>query len=362
MRLDPALVHRRARPAEVVRHLPGRARERLRGGHAASTARPSTASAASRRATCSPGPTPTRFELLPWGRRRRDRRPACSATSPTSTARRSRATPARSSSATSTGPASAGFSSTSPPRWSSSTSRRDDAVAAARAARHRRLLRPHHRRRRLRPPQAHHPHARGHGHPGRVLVPRGQPQPARDRPALHRRPHHGRQRDDVPPGRARDRPWSTACYATFMPKPLAGVQGSGMHTHLSLFEGDSNAFHDPATTTGLSKVGRAFIAGLLHHAPEITAVTNQLVNSYKRLIAGSEAPVHVTLGPQQPLGPGPGAGHQAGQGVLGPHRVPLARPGLQPVPRLLGASSPPGSRASRRATSCPTRPPPTSSS
>jgi glutamine synthetase len=83
-------------------------------------------------------------------------------------------------------------------------------------------------------------------------------------------------------------------YATFMPKPLSGVQGSGMHTHLSLFEGDENAFHEPGDQYGLSKVARGFIAGLLHHAPEITAITNQLVNSYKRLIAGYEAPVHLT--------------------------------------------------------------------
>ncbi len=83
-------------------------------------------------------------------------------------------------------------------------------------------------------------------------------------------------------------------YATFMPKPLQGVQGSGMHTHLSLFEGDANAFHDPDDEYRLSKVGRSFIAGLLVHAREITAVTNQLVNSYKRLIPGSEAPVHVS--------------------------------------------------------------------
>lgn len=84
-------------------------------------------------------------------------------------------------------------------------------------------------------------------------------------------------------------------YATFMPKPLQNVkQGSGMHTHLSLFEGDTNAFHDPDDEYKLSKVGRSFIAGLLVHAREITAVTNQLVNSYKRLIPGSEAPVHVS--------------------------------------------------------------------
>ncbi len=83
-------------------------------------------------------------------------------------------------------------------------------------------------------------------------------------------------------------------YASFMPKPLAGVQGSGMHTHCSLFEGDSNAFHDPGDEHGLSKVAKGFIAGLLHHAPEITAVTNQWVNSYKRLVRGYEAPVHIS--------------------------------------------------------------------
>jgi glutamine synthetase len=83
-------------------------------------------------------------------------------------------------------------------------------------------------------------------------------------------------------------------YASFMPKPLSGVQGSGMHTHFSLFEGDKNAFSDPGDPHGLSALARQFIAGLLHHASEITAVTNQWVNSYKRLVAGYEAPVHVS--------------------------------------------------------------------
>src|SRR4051794_32592349 len=83
-------------------------------------------------------------------------------------------------------------------------------------------------------------------------------------------------------------------HATFMPKPLTGVQGSGMHTHLSLFEGDGNAFHAPNEPYLLSKIGQAFVAGLLHHAAEITAVTNQLVNSYKRLIVGTEAPSYIT--------------------------------------------------------------------
>jgi glutamine synthetase len=93
-------------------------------------------------------------------------------------------------------------------------------------------------------------------------------------------------------------------HATFMPKPLEGVQGSGMHTHLSLFEGDTNAFHDASDPYQLSKVAKAFMAGILRHAREFTAVTNQLVNSYKRLIQGSgvgsqtqfEAPVHVSWG------------------------------------------------------------------
>src|SRR5499427_5978547 len=76
-----------------------------------------------------------------------------------------------------------------------------------------------------------------------------------------------------------------------MPKPLAHAFGSGMHTHLSLFEGDVNAFHDPGDRAGLSKVGKCFIAGLLRHAPEITAVTNQWVNSYKRLAINREAPI-----------------------------------------------------------------------
>jgi glutamine synthetase len=83
-------------------------------------------------------------------------------------------------------------------------------------------------------------------------------------------------------------------HASFMPKPMAGVQGSGMHTHVSLFEGDQNAFHDPGDPYGLSKVAKCFMAGLLTHAAEITAVTNQWVNSYKRLVAGYEAPTHVS--------------------------------------------------------------------
>src|SRR5579884_2577972 len=86
-------------------------------------------------------------------------------------------------------------------------------------------------------------------------------------------------------------------YASFMPKPFDDQPGSAMHTHLSLFEGDRNAFHDASDPYHLSKVGRAFVAGLLTHAAEITAVTNQWVNSYKRLWGGGEAPAYVCWGP-----------------------------------------------------------------
>ena len=85
-------------------------------------------------------------------------------------------------------------------------------------------------------------------------------------------------------------------YATFMPKPFTEHPGSGMHTHMSLFEGDTNAFFDASGQYRLSKVGRQFMAGLLRHAPEITAVTNQYVNSYKRLWGGGEAPSFVCWG------------------------------------------------------------------
>jgi glutamine synthetase len=83
-------------------------------------------------------------------------------------------------------------------------------------------------------------------------------------------------------------------YATFMPKPVLGENGSGMHTHQSLFKGEKNAFFDPKDLYHLSKEGKCFIAGLLKHAPELTAVTNQWINSYKRLVPGYEAPVYLS--------------------------------------------------------------------
>ncbi len=122
--------------------------------------------------------------------------------------------------------------------------------------------------------------------------------------------------------------------ASFMPKPFTDMAGSGMHTHMSLFEGDRNAFYDATDEVRLSKIGRQFVAGLLAHSAEITAVTNQWVNSYKRLVGGGEGPRLRLLGPQQPLGAHPGAAVQAQQAVGGTHRIPRHRLGVQSLSGL----------------------------
>ncbi|HEX76404.1 MAG TPA: glutamine synthetase [Dehalococcoidia bacterium] len=83
-------------------------------------------------------------------------------------------------------------------------------------------------------------------------------------------------------------------YATFMPKPVFGVNGNGMHVHMSLFKGNRSAFFDKDAPYHLTEVGKGFLAGLLKHAPEITSITNQWVNSYKRLVPGYEAPCYIT--------------------------------------------------------------------
>ena len=103
-------------------------------------------------------------------------------------------------------------------------------------------------------------------------------------------------------------------FASFMPKPLSNHPGSGMHTHLSLFEGDRNAFYEAGAPYQLSKVGRQFIAGLLRHGSEISAITNQWVNSYKRLWGGGEAPAHICWG------------HNNSSAMV---RVPLYKPGKE---------------------------------
>lgn len=108
-------------------------------------------------------------------------------------------------------------------------------------------------------------------------------------------------------------------YATFMPKPIAGINGSGMHVHQSLFTKDGNAFYDADAPGHLSQVCRWYIAGLLKYAPEFCAITNPLVNSYKRLVPGYEAPVYVSWA-------------QANRSAM--VRVPLYKPGKEAATRI----------------------------
>src|SRR5918995_607997 len=124
---------------------------------------------------------------------------------------------------------------------------------------------------------------------------------------------------------------SQGVYATFMPKPFTEHPGSGMHTHFSLFEGDRNAFHEAGAEYQLSKVGKFFIAGLLRHAAEISAVTNQWVNSYKRIWGGTERTA--------------GAGGEAPSYICWGHnnrsalvRVPMYKPGKTGSARVEGPS------------------------
>jgi len=130
-----------------------------------------------------------------------------------------------------------------------------------------------------------------------------------------------------------------------MPKPFGEYPGSAMHTHLSLFEGEVNAFHSPDDPLQLSDVAKSFIAGILEHASEISAVTNQWVNSYKRLVLGGEAPTAASWGRGQPVGPGPHPDVQPEQDLVATHRGTQPRLGLQSVP---GFRRVVGGRAARR--------------
>ena len=123
-------------------------------------------------------------------------------------------------------------------------------------------------------------------------------------------------------------------YATFMPKPVAGVNGSGMHTHQSLFEGDRNAFFDATDEYHLSKTAKRYIAGLLRHAPEITLRHQPVGELLQAVGAGVRGAGVRVLGATQPQRAGARAAVQAGQGGRHPDRVPLARRRVQPVPGL----------------------------
>ncbi len=157
----------------------------------------------------------------------------------------------------------------------------------------RRLLRPDAARRRHRLPEADRRVPGGHGHSRRVRA------TTRSRPASTRSTCATRTRstmaDSVMTYRltVKEAAQEFGVYATFMPKPVAGVNGNGMHTHQSLFEGDRNAFFDATDECHLSKTGKSYIAGILRHAREMTLIVNQWVNSYKRLIPGYEAPVYI---------------------------------------------------------------------
>lgn len=124
-------------------------------------------------------------------------------------------------------------------------------------------------------------------------------------------------------------------YATFMPKPLAGENGSGMHCHLSLFRGEENAFFDADSPMHLSSEAQGFTAGLLRHAREITLVTNQWVNSYKRLIPGFEAPVRVAWSGRGQSTALPVRGEPVPGGMAGDLlRVPAFREGREMAARI----------------------------
>ncbi len=117
-------------------------------------------------------------------------------------------------------------------------------------------------------------------------------------------------------------------HATFMPKPIFGVNGSGMHTNMSLFRDGKNAFYDPSDPKGLSNAAYSFIAGLLAHVKGMAAITNPLVNSYKRLVPGYEAPCYPGMVRLQPLCPDP---YPRCPRAVHPGGAALPRPGLQPL-------------------------------
>ena len=355
----PALVHRRAGPAQVGGHLSRRARERLRRGDALRRLR-------HRRVQPGPGERrprqarPQHLRAAAVGpRRQRDVRPdVLRHPEPRRHPVRGRPPP---------GPAAQPGPGPRPrllvhgrPPDGVLLLRQGGPLRAARAPRLGLLLRPHHGRRGQRPAQAHPAGAREHGHPRRVLVPRGRPQPARDRPALHRRPHHGRHGDDLPHGREGDRPRAGRLRHVHAQAPRRRAGLGDAHPHVAVrgrrerLPRAGRPLRPVEGGPGLHR--RAAAPRPRDHRRHQPA--GELLQAAHRRLRGARLR---HLGPQQPVRPRAGAGHQAGQAVLDSHRVPLPGSRLQPLPRLLGHARRRAAGASRRATSCRPRPPATCS-
>ena len=305
---------------------------RPRGGHDLRRVRDRGVQPGPGSPTCSPCPDPEHVRDRAMAGRGGARRPDVLRHPAPRPASRSRRPPLRAEAQRWSGPGRRASPSTSARRWSSSTS---GPPAEPEPLDQRRLLRPDRSRHGVRAAQADDPDPRGHGHPGRVQLPRARPEPARDRPPLHRRAHHGRQRHDVPHGGegGRPRPGRLRHVHAEADRRLRSARGCTRTSRCS--RATSTRSTTRATSTACRRWAKGFIAGLLRHAREITAVTNQTVNSYKRLIAGYEAPVYIcwARNNRSALVRVPIA--RRGQGELDPDRVPLARPGVQPVPRVL---------------------------
>ena len=186
------------------------------------------------------------------------------------------------------------------------------------------------------PAQADDPHARGDGHPRRVQLPRARPEPARDRPPLHRRAHDGRQRDDVPARREGGRAATSACTRRSCRSRSRARSAPACTRTSRCSRATSTRSTTRATSTGSRRSARrsspACCVTRARSPRSRTSGSTPTSGSIERLRG---AGVRV-LGAQQPLGARARAAPEEGQGELDPHRVPLARPGVQPVPRVLG--------------------------